>query len=895
MDRRPAMTAAALAEEAHRLIGVAPRRALRLADEAVQAAATTHDLTSKAQALRARGRAQRELGDLDEALRSLRQAVRIAEAGQSATVASQSRMTLAYVLLERGHTARALRHAIAAAEGLRGLEAAHALMQVGLVYQRCGKAAEALDCYRRSIPVLRRARDRLHEAKAHNNRGLLHLYQGRLTEAASDIRLAASIYADLGQDVHAADTEWNLGLVAGRQGDIPRALRLFDGCEATFAAHGIPAPELLVHRAELLLAAGLRGEARQVVARAMTELTSAGLPVMLAEAKLLSAQAALADGDTTTGAEHAAHAAQLFGRQRRPGWSALARYVQLRAEESQGQLTPALRRRALRCARDLAQLGWRPQELDARVIAARVALEQGAVRQAARELAAVRQVRSGGPLELRMRAWHAEALLRLAQDDRRGARRALAAGMRVLDQHRAMVGTAELRVHLASYGRELTELGIRLAREAGSAQQLLAWTERGRARGLWPQPIRPPRDPALASLLADFRRTTVELESAMLGAAHGLALRREATVSRSRQLRLAAERDELEEQIRRRVRASTAGLYGAPPSPPRPAELEAVLGERALVEIVASDSLLHAVVVADGVTRLRPLGEPAAVSRLSQSLLFALRRLTLGHGGSAARERAWWDAERHARRLAEELLEPAAELVAGRPLVLVPPAQLQSLPWSLLPGFWDQRVTVAPSAALWLHAATKPDRDRDRVVLAAGPGLRGADAEIADITGVYPHCDRLTGARATVSRTLASLDGASVGHIAAHGRVHSDNPLFSALELSDGPLTVYDLEQLTAPPELVLLPACQSGVGHALAGDEVMGWTAALMALGTRTVIAAVVPVPDSETRQVMVALHRRLRAGDSPAQALRAARTASAGTALQRATAAAFVCFGAG
>ena len=73
-----------------------------------------------------------------------------------------------------------------------------------------------------------------------------------------------------------------------------------------------------------------------------------------------------------------------------------------------------------------------------------------------------------------------------------------------------------------------------------------------------------------------------------------------------------------------------------------------------------------------------------------------------------------------------------------------------------------------------------------------------------------------------------------------------------------------------------------------------MGFTAALFALGTATVIAAVVPVPDEATKGLMLALDDELQRGAAPAQALVEARDAIAGDDA-RVARAAFVCFGAG
>src|SRR6266542_3873256 len=357
--------------------------------------------------------------------------------------------------------------------------------------------------------------------------------------------------------------------------------------------------------------------------------------------------------------------------------------------------------------------------------------------------------------------------------------------------------------------------------------------------------------------------------------------------------------------------AGSPATWRPPCSARRAAALAAALGERVLVEIVRLHEGLHAVTVRDGTARLHRLGDLRQVRRSREMLLFALRRLALGHGTPDALASARVAAEQAAGRLDAALFGAISDVVADRPMVLVPPAELQALPWSALPICAKRQLTVAPSAAMWLRAARAADGDRPGggrpdgdgpgrarpagVLLAAGPGLDGAEAEIADLAALYG-VTPLTGPDATVEAALAGLDGAAVAHIAAHGRVRRDNPLFSALDLADGPLTVYDLERLARAPRLVLLPACQSGGGQVLAGDEVLGLTAALFALGTRTVVATVIPLPDEATPPMMLALHAGLRRGLSPTDALAQARAAAdADDPAALATAAGFVCFGAG
>ena len=324
--------------------------------------------------------------------------------------------------------------------------------------------------------------------------------------------------------------------------------------------------------------------------------------------------------------------------------------------------------------------------------------------------------------------------------------------------------------------------------------------------------------------------------------------------------------------------------------------LAAALGDAVLVELIATtrDDVLAAITVRDGRARLHLLGSRNAARRELEALLFALRRLALGHGAAAStRERV----VAGAARLEAAVLRPLLDVLGDRPLVIVPTGSLRSTPWALLPCCRGRAVTVAPSAAVWLRAARPRRRSRTgrRVVLVSGPGLEGAAAEIDELARAYPAATRLVGPAATVASALAALDGADVAHVAAHGTLRGDNPLFSSLVLADGPLTAYDLERLSRAPRLVLLPACQSGAGHVRAGDEVMGLTSALFALGTSTAVATVVPVPDEATRPLMVSLHGGLLRGLTTAQALADAQAgADRSDPAALATAGGFVCYGA-
>ena len=875
--------AAQLAEHAARLVGTDAGLARRAAQQATAAARAGGDGRTAALALRAHGRAALELGRLAEATQALREAVREADRAGEAGTAAEARITLAYALSERGRTADALRQLDRAAEVLRGQAAAPMLMQRGLVLWRCGRTDEALEAYRRALPTLRRGPDRLMEARLYNNRSLVYIDRGELVAAEADLLRVAGLARAEGQAGMAADAETNLGYLNLRRGDVPAALGFLDSAEATYRAQDVWPRELLLTRGELLLSVGAFDEARQTAERAIEQLTAAGWRSLLAEAQLLLSQAQLAGNDVPAAQQAARAAATLFGRQRRPGWATVARYTALRADERAGELTPQLRRRALREAGRLAEMGWRAQELDARLVAARVALALGDVGTVRRELRQAAAARTRGSTELRIRAWYAEALVRLATGREAAAERALRAGFRVMEQQRATLGATELRVHVASHAGDVATLGIQLAVRGGSPRKVLDWAERWRAGALGLRPVRPPADEELAAALAELRQVSAEAENALLN---------------SRPVaRLLARRRTLEERVRRLARQAAGPLFAPPAEPPTVDELSAGLGDAVLIELIATveDDALTAVTLRDGEPLLHALGSREAARRELVALLFALRRLALGHG---APQPALEQVALRANRLEAAVLGPLRDVLGDRPIVVVPTGSLRSVPWALLPGCVGRPVTVAPSASVWLRAAgTRRRRAAGRrVVLVCGPGLEGAKAEIADLATAYPDAVRLEGSEATVERVQAALDGAGIAHIAAHGVLRGDNPLFSALTMSDGPLTAYDLERLSRAPQLVLLPACQSGAGAVLAGDEVMGLTSALFALGARTAVATVIPVPDEATRPLMLGLHERIQRGLPVARALAEAQVeTSRDDPVTLATAGGFVCYGGG
>ena len=178
-------------------------------------------------------------------------------------------------------------------------------------------------------------------------------------------------------------------------------------------------------------------------------------------------------------------------------------------------------------------------------------------------------------------------------------------------------------------------------------------------------------------------------------------------------------------------------------------------------------------------------------------------------------------------------------------------------------------------------------------MLVGGPRLLTGDAEVRDLVRRYPDAMVLADGDATADRVMAAMDGAWLVHMAAHGTFRGDSPLFSAIELDDGPLTVYDLERLKQAPYRVVLSSCSSAIGVAIGADELLGLVSALISLGSAGVVASVVPVNDPATVPLMTALHDHLRAGSDLASALTLARRAVSADPVAQATACSFIALG--
>jgi CHAT domain-containing protein/uncharacterized protein HemY len=136
-----------------------------------------------------------------------------------------------------------------------------------------------------------------------------------------------------------------------------------------------------------------------------------------------------------------------------------------------------------------------------------------------------------------------------------------------------------------------------------------------------------------------------------------------------------------------------------------------------------------------------------------------------------------------------------------------------------------------------------------------------------------------------IRATSSELKQYRIIHFATHGILDSENPDLSGLVLSlfdrsgqpqDGFLRLHDIYNLELPADLVVLSACNTGLGKQVKGEGLIGLTRGFMYAGASRVMASLWKVDDEATAELIKHFYKEmLLEKKSPAEALRQAQIA--------------------
>lgn len=161
------------------------------------------------------------------------------------------------------------------------------------------------------------------------------------------------------------------------------------------------------------------------------------------------------------------------------------------------------------------------------------------------------------------------------------------------------------------------------------------------------------------------------------------------------------------------------------------------------------------------------------------------------------------------------------------------------------------------------------------------PPLPYSEDEALSVSKIYDTTPYL-GREATETLVRTSAADKNIIHFACHGDFNTHHPAFSALLLCpddkhNGRLTVREIMeeiQLTQGA-LVVLSACDLGLGEITLGDDLLGMIRAFFYAGATGVVASLWKLNDQSGAYIMDHFHQNLKSGQSRRQALREAQLA--------------------
>ncbi len=279
---------------------------------------------------------------------------------------------------------------------------------------------------------------------------------------------------------------------------------------------------------------------------------------------------------------------------------------------------------------------------------------------------------------------------------------------------------------------------------------------------------------------------------------------------------------------------------------------------------------------------VRPIGRQEL-----QRQVEAFRQLIQKHPKSQGSELA--ALQKAGQELHRILLHDATQAVRRPVMYLSPHGPLHYLPFAALHDgsqYLVDRVTLvtAPSGTVLTYLGKKPRVSTGKTVVMANPDLGNSayDLPFAEQEGDAvktrrPGATLLKRKDAQEVKIRELGPQASVLHFATHGKFNAAQPLNSALLLApgggeDGALTAGEIFGLGLPGNLVVLSACETGLGQLATGDEILGLTRAFMYAGAPQLIATLWEIDDQATSELMDQLYAGLGKESAPA-ALREAQ----------------------
>lgn len=879
-----------LVERAYELLGSDPKQmesvcvdALSLADRADDDFLRAMVHMRYADACAAQGRNAAACTHSDDARRLFTRLGRPVEA-------ARTRTSWVYAMAAQGR----FEEALAAARSARRVLVRHGEVRrvaaldlnTGGIYAQHGDYRSALRCFTRALSEFRQFGDaaRTQLARCHGNRGRVLTILGRHQDAIQELERARDLFEVTGDRSDARQVERAIGDRQMEIGHYAAALQTYDRWRS---AGGDDRADALVEYASNVATCYLRlnrpAEGLAILDQTEPELRRIDDPQLASEfairrvaARLLLEPAHVAL-DVIDDALDRYHAAAAQART----WLLVQRaVVLLRDRDAVDALHASLE------ATELARAsGIKGLVVDGLNQQGRALIALGQFGEAGRCLDRARRIgRSIDSPAVLYQTYESLGLLAEAEGRLRTAERCYARAVRHLEREQRGV-IFEFRDSFVADRTSVYERLARLHVESGRFERAWATVEQMKSRALIDAisgtvAVRPRGSPETRRLLRDLTRARERY------AAASAAGRTEyAATPAGEEIpteKLALER-RIESLIQRLQVAGAADdlttLFGIVSDTSRPSlEPDTMLLEFCFL----GDDLLRFCADQTGIHGEILVGAVPQAERLVRA--FRLNLDATAHSPPEDRARLAMQAQTILARLYTLLLDGISELNAMRALVVVPHGFLHYLPFHALydgDRYLVERIAVsyAPSAAVYGVCRTRRQSSTTKPLIlgySAGGVLPYALEEVEAIGAILTApVHREESARGTLLYTTGRRAG--LIHIAAHGSFRGDAPLFSHIELADGPLTTADVFNLELRSGLVVLSACETGRAVVGGGDELAGITRAFLYAGASGLLVTQWRVEDVSTADIMSRFYEEVVQGTRTATALGKVQAASA------------------
>jgi CHAT domain-containing protein len=235
------------------------------------------------------------------------------------------------------------------------------------------------------------------------------------------------------------------------------------------------------------------------------------------------------------------------------------------------------------------------------------------------------------------------------------------------------------------------------------------------------------------------------------------------------------------------------------------------------------------------------------------------------------------DMENLSRWLYNSLVGPWAQKMSGKRLLIISgDGFLNGLPFQALRSTAGQflveaiPVSYAPSVSSLVEMMARRDRldagsHPPIDLLALGrpnyqgtlPDLPGTQQEVEAIQPLFKAARVYVGERATETAFKAEASTARFIHLATHGLLNTQNPLYSSIALTpdagnDGRMNAQEVFDLKLNAELVTISACETALGQVNDGEGVLGLGWMFLAAGSPSILVSQWSVNDASTSQWM-------------------------------------------